>query len=50
MMTKGFLSHHEGVIDTEEKMGLVAGDGGVNLVELGSKGLGNEFVLIQDCE
>ena len=34
MMTKGFLSHHEGVIDTEEKMGLVAGDGGVKMVKL----------------
>ena len=46
-MKKGFLSHQEGV-DTGEKMGLVAGDRGVKLFKLGSKELGNEFVLMQD--
>ena len=35
-------------MDTREKMGLVEDDGGVKMVEMGSKGLGNELVLVQD--
>ena len=35
-------------MDTGEKMGVVAGDGGVEIVKLGGKGLGNVFVLTQD--
>ena len=46
-MAKGFLRHQEGVMDTGEKMGVVAGDG-VNMVKLGSKVLANVFVLAQD--
>ena len=48
MMTKGFLSHQKGVMDTGEKMGLIESDGGVKMVKLGSKGLGNELVLAQN--
>ena len=48
VMTKGFLSHQEGVIDTGEKMGLIAGDGGVKLLKLGSKRSGDKFVLVQN--
>ena len=42
------LSHQEGVLDTGEKMGVVAGDRGVNMVKTGGEGLGDELVLTQD--
>ena len=44
MMTKGFLNYQDGVMDTGDKMGLGAGDGGVKLVKLGSKESGNELI------
>jgi len=44
-MMKGFLSHQDGVMDTGEKMVVVAGDGGVKVVKLGGKELGDVFVL-----
>ena len=37
-------------MDTGKKMRVVAGDGGVKLVKLRSKGSGNELVLTQDNE
>ena len=47
-MAKGFLSHQEGVMDTGEKMGVVAGDWGVKMVKTGGEGLGDVFILTQD--
>ena len=40
-MAKGFVCHQEGVLDTGEKMRVVAGDGGVKMVKSGGKGLGD---------
>ena len=48
MMTEGFLSYQEHVMNTMQKMGLAAGDGGVETVKLGSRGLRNEVVFAQD--
>ena len=47
-MTKGFLRHQEGVMDTGEEVGVVAGDGGVKILKTGGKGLGDMFVLTQE--
>ena len=35
-------------MDTGEKMGVVVGDQGVKMVEMGGEGLGDELVLTQD--
>ena len=47
MMVEGFLSHQEGVLDTGEKLVVVAGDRGVRMVKTGGEGLGDELVLTQ---
>ena len=41
MMTEGFLCHQ----NTRKKMGLVVGDGGVELVKLERNRSGNELIL-----
>ena len=48
MMVEKFLSHQEGVLDTGEKMGVVASNRGVKMFQTGGEGLGDVFILTQD--
>ena len=44
----GLLSYQKSVLDAGEKVGLIVGDGGIEMVKLVSSGSGNKVILVQN--